>query len=154
MRHPALLVCLALAAGSAAASGIQRCEDAQGRPTYTNGTCPPGTQATRAVDTAPPVSDADRAAAQNRSRSEVERARALSREEERERAQVRAQEERERKVEAAAAERCAKARRDLRLAQLAREDLAGKQGRIEQRQRADRLIRRQEEEVARLCAGS
>lgn len=150
----ALALSLGLAAGAASAAGIQRCEDAQGRSTYTNGNCPPGTQAAREVNTAPPVSDADRSAAQQRSKSEVDRAKALDRQEEQEREKLRAQQERERKAQAAAAERCDKARRELKLAQQAREELSGKNGRVEQRQRADRLIRRQQDEVERVCPGA
>lgn len=37
------------------AGEVQRCEDAAGRVTYSNETCPPGTKKSRAVDTSQPV---------------------------------------------------------------------------------------------------
>ncbi len=44
-----------LAAPSSDANNVQRCEDAAGRVTYSNETCPPGTKKSRAVDTSQPV---------------------------------------------------------------------------------------------------
>jgi hypothetical protein len=48
------LACL-LAAPALRADSVQRCEDAAGRVTYSNETCPPGTKKSRAVDTSRPV---------------------------------------------------------------------------------------------------
>lgn len=50
----AALACL-LATPVAFANNVQRCEDAAGRVTYSNETCPPGTKKSRAVDTSQPV---------------------------------------------------------------------------------------------------
>jgi hypothetical protein len=51
------LVALAGLLGTPAlqAGEVQRCEDAAGRVTYSNETCPPGTKKSRAVDTSQPV---------------------------------------------------------------------------------------------------
>lgn len=48
------LSCL-LGVSALQASEVQRCEDAAGRVTYSNETCPPGTKRSRAVDTSQPV---------------------------------------------------------------------------------------------------
>ncbi|GAB4466330.1 MAG: hypothetical protein OHK0044_06090 [Burkholderiaceae bacterium] len=50
----AALACL-LAVPALQAGNVQRCEDAAGRVTYSNETCPPGTKRSRAVDTSQPV---------------------------------------------------------------------------------------------------
>lgn len=54
-----LAVC-ALLTPPALADAVQRCEDASGRITYSNETCPPGTRRSRAVDTSEPVTGAAR----------------------------------------------------------------------------------------------
>jgi Domain of unknown function (DUF4124) len=62
-----------LCAGAAGGQEVQRCESPTGKVTYSNTTCPTGTEAVRTVETEPPPSEADRKAA-------IERARQRSRE--------------------------------------------------------------------------
>lgn len=56
-RAPCALVAVACLLGVPVlqAGEVQRCEDAAGRVTYSNETCPPGTKKSRAVDTSQPV---------------------------------------------------------------------------------------------------
>jgi hypothetical protein len=66
MRHALLcLVCIALPAASATAQKIQRCEGG-GQVTYSNGDCPPGTQASRTVGPGGRPTSQDQKAARER----------------------------------------------------------------------------------------
>jgi len=57
MRTATAIACAALLAGSLMrdAAAIVRCEDAQGRVTYSNTDCPPNTTAVRTIEPTPPV---------------------------------------------------------------------------------------------------
>jgi len=135
---PALLV--ALAAVPAMANDVQRCEGADGKVSYADGACPPGTTAVR---TLPPVgtpSAADQQAARQRAQQEVLQAAALDR--------VRLAEEqraaREHARQLAAARKteshCRRLQTSLRYAQ---EDLAG--ARPQRRVEAQRRVARAED---------
>lgn len=150
---PALISALVLAlAPKAHAQPVQRCEDASGRPTYTNGPCPAGSRATRTVDTAPPVQDADAKSARERARRDLERADALKRDEARAESQARAANERQQRADAAQAERCERARRDRARARENRDELGRtRTAKPEQIRKADRTLSQREEDLARLC---
>jgi len=62
----ALLAADALSAGVATAQQVQRCESPEGRVTYSNSTCPDGTQAVRKIEQDPGPSAADQKAARER----------------------------------------------------------------------------------------
>jgi hypothetical protein len=151
----ALRLCLAVlllpAAQAASAQGIQRCEDGTGRATYTNGPCPSGTQATRPVNTAPAVPDAERKAAEARTRQDSQAVKAIERERAAEEARTKAQADKARKAEAGDAARCDKARRDLERARSTRSELSSRAATVEQMQRADREVGRREEDLSRAC---
>ena len=82
MNGPRLLltaVLMVLAALPAAAQEVQRCEGADGKVSYANGACPPGTAAVRSLPAAGPPSAADQKAAQQRAQQDVRNAAALDR---------------------------------------------------------------------------
>ena len=151
MKTVCLAFGLALVHGAATAQAIQRCEDGAGRPTYTNGNCPAGTRATRPVDTAPPVSDADRKAAQAQARQEAERVKALDKEAAAEQ-QRRAASDKTQRADADRTARCERSRRDLARAQATRADLGARAVKVEAMQKADRAIAQAEEKVGRDCS--
>lgn len=151
MKTVCLALGLALVHGAATAQAIQRCEDSAGRPTYTNGNCPSGTRAARPVDTAPPVSDADRKAAQAQARQEAERVKALDKEATTEQQHRRAASDKTQRAEADRAARCERSRRELARAQATRADLGTRAVKVEAMQKADRAIAQAEEKVGRDC---
>lgn len=151
-RHQALCALLLPAALSAHAQDIHRCEDSRGGAIYTNVPCPAGTQAVRPVDTALPVSDADRKAAEVRARQESQAVKSIERERAAEEARAKAQADKLRKAEASNAARCDKARRDLERVRATRAELSSRASTVEQMQRADREVGRREEDLARACS--
>ena len=151
-RHRLVLCALLLSAAlGAQAQGIQRCEDGRGGATYTNGSCPAGTQLARPVNTAPPVNDADRKAAEARARQDTQAVKSIERERAAEEARVKAQADKTRKAEPANSARCDKARRDLERARTTRTELSSRAATVEQMQRADREVGRREEDLGRAC---
>lgn len=149
--RPALCVLLIALSLAAQAQGIQRCEDGRGGATYTNGPCPAGTKAARPVDTAPPVAEADRKAAEARARQDSQAVKSIERERTAEDARAKAQADKARKAEAGNAARCDKARRDLERSRTTRAELSSRASTVEQMQRADREVGRREEDLARAC---
>jgi hypothetical protein len=75
---PGAALCLALAFPAAAQT--LRCEDAAGKVTYVQGTCPPGTQPVRTLAEPPPPLPADRAAASARAHSEARESKRIDKE--------------------------------------------------------------------------
>ena len=69
----------AFGALSAAAQEVKRCEGADGKVSYANGPCPPGTAAVRSLPAAGTPSAADQKAAQQRAQQDVRNAAALDR---------------------------------------------------------------------------
>lgn len=153
-----LILCIAVAvaaalAPDASAQGVQRCEAADGKVTYSNTRCPEGTSAVRQVNTTPPVAVDEAKAARERARDDAARVRELDKAKQDEVAQERKAAEQkqaaEAKAEAAARakerERCDKARRELAKARDARADLTAKRAAsIGDMQKADREVTRRE----------
>lgn len=135
---PALLI--VLAALPAMANEVQRCESADGRVSYANGACPPGTIAVRTLPPAGSPSAADQQAARQRAQQEVRQAATIDR--------VRLAEEqravREQERQLAAARKleshCRRLQTNLRYA---KEDLAG--ARPQRRVEAQRRVARAED---------
>ncbi|MBK9246172.1 MAG: DUF4124 domain-containing protein [Burkholderiales bacterium] len=73
MRRVALLVAalLASASWSSLAQEVRRCEGADGRVSYADGACPPGTAAVRTLPPAAVPNDGERAAAQRRAEQDL-----------------------------------------------------------------------------------
>lgn len=149
--HALVLALLPFAAPGAHAQGIQRCEDPSGRATYTNANCPAGTKPAREVNTAPPVSDADRRAAEARARQDSNALKAIEREQSKEAASAKTKADKSSKADADRAARCDKARRDLERARTTRTELSSRAATVEQMQRADREVGRREEDLGRAC---
>ena len=66
----------------AAGAQIQRCEGPDGKVTYSNESCPPGTRAVKSVDTRPPVTEADAKAAKTRAQRDAVEAKAIEKQHE------------------------------------------------------------------------
>jgi hypothetical protein len=77
--RPLLAALLALTALPALAQDVQRCQGAEGKVSYANGACPPGTAAVRTLPPAGTPSPAEQKAAQQRAQQDVRRAAALDR---------------------------------------------------------------------------
>lgn len=126
-----VLLAAAVSAGVPAAAQSVRCESPDGRVTYSNAECPPGTRNVRVVPPAPPPTAADAKGARERARDEQKRAAALDRQRKadedkavRERAaQAKKDEARERGCRKLAA-RVEQAQRDLDRATLAKRSAA------------------------------
>jgi hypothetical protein len=73
---------IAVVVVSAAGAEIQRCEGPDGKVTYSNESCPPGTTAVKKVDTRPPVTEADARAAKTRAQREADEAKAIDKQRE------------------------------------------------------------------------
>lgn len=140
---PALLT--ALAALPAMADDVQRCESADGKVTYANSACPPGTTAVRTLPPAGSPSAAERKAAQQRAQQEVRQTAALDRARLAE--EQRAARDQERRLAAASklASHCRRLQTNLRYAQ---EDLAGRKYR---RVEAQRRVARAEDLYRQDC---
>ncbi|MEG1833922.1 MAG: hypothetical protein RR101_08890 [Burkholderiaceae bacterium] len=152
MRSLGLAVGLALIHGIAGAQAIQRCEDAAGRPAYTNTDCPAGTRVTRTLDASPPVQDAERKAAQARAKQEAERIKAIDQEAAAEQNRARTAQEKEHRAQANQASRCERARHDLARAQNTRAELGHRAVKVESMQKADRAVAQAESRLSRDCS--
>jgi hypothetical protein len=143
---PGLLAVWTLAA---AAQEVQRCESTDGKVSYANGPCPPGTAAVRALPPAGTPSAADQKAAQQRTQQDVRNAAALerARKAEAERA-AREQEQAHAKARKKEAH-CRRLENRLRDAQ---EDLA--KAKENKRTEAQRRLRRAEDLLAEDCGSA
>jgi hypothetical protein len=123
MNRLRLMVCASIAlALPAAAQDVQRCEGADGRVSYANGPCPPGTTAVRTLPPANTPSASDQKAAQQRAQQEARSAAALDRTRKAEEERLAREQE---KAQAQAMKQQTHCRRlETRLRQ-AQEDLAG-----------------------------
>jgi len=74
-----LFAAAVLAAQSAVAQELQRCEGPDGKVSYAQGPCPDGTRAVRSLPPVEPPSSADKKAAQQRAQQDVRNAAALDR---------------------------------------------------------------------------
>lgn len=151
-RASALLLGLALAAAHAQSGVVQRCESKDGRVTYSNTECPPGTVPVRKVNTEPPVSVDERKAAQERAKKDNAAVKQLDKERAQQEARERKLADDRAKAEAKAKERCEQARRDLERGRNARVEMNARAASPAQLQKADQEISRREAEVARECA--
>ncbi len=156
-------VCLAFLLASAVApvgaQGVQRCESADGKVTYSNTRCPEGTSAVRQVNTSPPVAVDEQKAAKERAKKDAADAKAIDKAREQEQAKVeRAALEKNKqqdKEQAKERERCERAKHDLENARTARATLLDQRAAtIEQMQKADREIAKHEADAARVCPAS
>lgn len=108
--RPLLVASMLLVAGGAHAQAL-RCEAADGKVTYANTHCPPGTQLKRELAAPPPVNEADRKRAEERARADAARLREI---ESRERKEA----EKLHKSRAAAEKQSAERERECRKLQL------------------------------------
>ncbi len=127
------------AAWPAAAQDVQRCESPEGKVSYANGPCPPGTTPVRTLPAPAAPSAADRKAAEQRAQQDVRAAAALER-------KLKAEEERlareQEKAQAQAKKQEAHCRRlELRVRQ-AREELA--EAKLNKQAEAQRRLKRAE----------
>lgn len=150
---------VALAAATASAQQVHRCEGKDGKVTYSNTQCPEGTAPVRRVNTDPPLRIEDQQAAKDRARKDA----AEVKQSEKERAQQEANEQRaaneqkkneakeQKKSEAKVQQTCDRARRELDKARSKRAELYAQATTVERMQKADREISRREADVARDC---
>jgi hypothetical protein len=135
-----------LCAGIVAAQSVQRCESPDGKVTYSNTTCPAGTQPVRKIEEEPAPSTADRKAARERAQQNSRELEKLERERQREEeraARTRANAEaRQRRQDA----ECRKAEARVRAARAEFEGAT-----LQRRQQADRKLRLAEEEAKAAC---
>jgi hypothetical protein len=147
MSRRLLIAALLALAAPAAAQDVQRCQGADGKVSYANGACSPGSAAVRTLPPAGAPSAADQMAARQRAQQEARSAAALDRDR-------RAEEERvarERQQAMALAQKQeVKCRRLLTSLQYAQEDLAGA-GRAYKRTEAQRRVARAEDLYRQDC---
>ena len=153
-RHRLLLSCalpLACLFGSAtaAAQGVQRCESADGKVTYSNTHCPEGTSAVRKVNTSPPVAVEEQKAAKERAKRDAAEVADKSREQTQAKADREAAEAE--KVQAKQRERCERAQRDLERTRSTRASLEQRAATVEQMQKADKELGRRGEDAVKAC---
>jgi len=147
-----LLACM-LGAASALAQGVQRCESADGKVTYSNTQCPQGTSAVRKVNTSPPVAVDEQKAAKERAKRDAAEVKAADKA--REQAQTRAERDaaETKKAQAKQRERCDRAQRELERARISRGSLEQGAASVEQMQKADKELGRREDEAVKACTG-
>jgi hypothetical protein len=133
----------ALCAGAASAQTVQRCESPEGKVTYSNTTCPPGTEAVRTIERDPGPTPAEQKAAR-------ERAQQHSRELDKLERQRQKEEEKAARDRAAAETRQAKREAECRKldarVRAARQELEA--ATLARRQALDRKLRIAEEQAA------
>jgi len=144
--RPALACCaLVFAASAAHAQTIQRCEGG-GTVTYSNGPCPPGTQAARTLAPSAPPDAAEGKAARERAQREARELDRIERERKAEEARAEKQRQANAKKDEAKARECRKLA--LRLDQ-AKDALA--RATLAKRADAERKARRAEEQYELQC---
>ena len=138
-----LLAAGALSTGAATAQQVQRCESPEGKVTYSNSTCPDGTQTVRKIEQDSGPSAADQKAAR-------ERAQQHSRELDKLERQRQKEEEKAARERASAEAKQAKHDADCRKldarVRAAREEFEN--ATLQQRQQADRKLRLAEDQAA------
>jgi len=152
---PILALCLsgALAAlgADSRAQGVQRCESADGKVTYSNTQCPDGTKPVRSVNTSPPVAVDEQKAARERAKRDASEAKAAEKSRDKETADAQRAAAEQKKAQAKERERCDKARKDLAQAMDARAALHRKAATIQQMQKAEDEIAKRERDLAKAC---
>lgn len=142
----AFVIVTACLAGAAGAQTVHRCEGADGKVTYSNTACPPGTQAVRNIEPAPPPPAIDQKAAR-------ERTQRYAREVERLESERRKQEEQAQRQRAAAQEKARRKQAECRRLQARVEDAraAFEKATLAKRQEADRRLRRAQAQYDAAC---
>lgn len=152
---PVLALCLAGAlvafGADSRAQGVQRCESADGKVTYSNTQCPDGTKPVRSVNTSPPVAIDEQKAAKDRAKREATEAKAVEKSRDQEAADAQRAAAEQKKAQAKARERCDKAKKDLAQSIDARAALHRKAATIQQMQKAEDEIAKREREAAKAC---
>jgi hypothetical protein len=154
MRSALVAAALTLAATAAAlaqSGTVQRCEAKDGKVTYSNTQCPPGTAPVRKVNTDPPISVEAREAAQAQARKDAAALKKADKERAEQEARERKQAEARARADDKASERCERARRDLERAQATRAEVGRRASTVEQMQKADREVGRRETEAEKAC---
>jgi hypothetical protein len=137
--------------GTASAEGVQRCESADGKVTYSNTQCPEGTSAVRKVNTSPPVATDEQKAAKDRAKRDAAEAKSIDKAKSQEQARAEREAAERKKAEAKQHERCERAQKDLERARNTRAALDQRAATVEQMQKADKEIGRRETDAAKAC---
>lgn len=157
MNHPMprrlLQLAVVLGVSAASAQGVQRCESADGKVTYSNTQCPEGTSAVRKVNTSPPVAVDEQKAAKERAKRDAAEAKSIDKAKAQDEARAEREAAERKKVEAKQNERCERAQKDLERARSTRASLDQRAATIEQMQKADKEIGRREADAAKVCPG-
>ena len=139
----ALAAAVAFCAPSALAQKVERCESAEGKVTYSNTTCPAGTQAIRNIEPDPGPTAADQKAARERAQQHSRELDKLERQR---------QKEEEKAARQRASADAKQAKRDAECSKLdARVNAARAEyetATLQQRQQADRKLRSAEAQAA------
>jgi predicted ribosome quality control (RQC) complex YloA/Tae2 family protein len=145
----ALVLAAAFVSGAANGQTVQRCESPDGKVTYSNTACPPGTQAVRRIEAEPPPAAVDQKAARERTQRYAREVQRL--EDERKR-----QEEKAARTQAAAEERTRRKAAECRKLEARVEDAreAFERATLAKRQEADRKLRRAREQYESACGKS
>jgi hypothetical protein len=145
MRALALLVAGSLA-GSVAAQTTQRCEGPDGKVTYSNTVCPPGTSGVRTLEAAPPPATDDAKAARERARRDQQTVDDLARKQKAEDAQAA-------KARAAASKKAEQTERECRKLAARADTLAGQVERapLNRRASAEQAAQKAREQVDARC---
>jgi hypothetical protein len=141
-----LAALIALAALPAAAQDVQRCEAADGKVSYANGPCPPGSTAMRTLPPAGAPSAADQKAAQQRLQQDARGVAALDRARKAEEDRVAREHELALSKAKKQESQCRRLQASLRYAQ---EDLAS--ARLHKRAEAQRRVVRAEDRYVEDC---
>jgi hypothetical protein len=137
----------------AAGQGVQRCESADGKITYSNTRCPEGTTAARAVNTAPPISVDEQKAARERAKRDAAEVKSAEKARAQDDARAQRAAAEQKKADAKKLERCERAQRDLERARATRAALTDQRAAtVAQMQKADGEVSRREAEATKACA--
>lgn len=148
----ATVMAVSIAPALVAAQGVQRCEGADGRITYSNTKCPDGTTAARAVNTAPPISVDEQKAARERAKRDAADAKASEKARAQEEAKAQRAAAEQKKADAKKRENCEHAQRSLERAKATRAALSDQRAATAaQMQKADNEISKRETELAKAC---
>lgn len=137
---------LSIATTPASAQDVQRCETADGKISYANGPCPPGTRAVRTLPPANAPSAADRQAAQQRAKQDAGKLAVIERDQKAQEARAAREQER---AENATKKKEAHCRRLATRLRHAQEDLANAP--LKKRTEAQRRVKRADELHAEDC---
>jgi len=139
----ALIAAASLCAPAATAQSVERCESAEGKVTYSNSTCPAGTQPVRKIEPEPSPTATDQKAARDRAQQHSRELDKLERQRQKEEEKV----ARERAAaEAKQSKRDAECRKLDARVRVAREEF--ETATLQRRQQADHKLRLAEDQAA------